>query len=69
TVKGAGTVRDRTDYQYEDVTPLYGKNYYLLRQVDFDGQDAYSNVVVADVSIVSASFSASVFPNPGRQDE
>jgi hypothetical protein len=69
TVKGAGTVRDRTDYQYEDVTPLYGKNYYRLRQVDFDGQDAYSNVVVADVSIVSASFSASVFPNPGRQDE
>lgn len=46
-IKGAGTVYEPQQYQYIDTRPLPGKNFYRLRQVDFDGQFSYSPVVIA----------------------
>lgn len=46
-VKGAGTSYEPQEYTYTDARPLQGKNYYRLRQVDFDGQFDYSPVVTA----------------------
>ena len=46
-VKGAGTSYEPQDYIFTDERPLQGKNYYRLRQVDFDGQYTYSPVVTA----------------------
>jgi hypothetical protein len=48
-VKGAGTSYEPQDYTYTDARPLQGKNYYRLRQVDFDGRFSYSPVVTATI--------------------
>ena len=46
-VKGAGTSYVPQAYTYTDANPLPGKNYYRLRQVDFDGRFSYSPVITA----------------------
>lgn len=46
-VKGAGTSYEPQEYSFTDEHPLHGKNYYRLRQVDFDGKYSYSPVVTA----------------------
>ena len=45
TVGAAGTSFTTKEYAFTDERPIPGKNYYRLRQVDFDGQYAYSPVV------------------------
>ena len=44
-VKGAGDSNESKNYTFTDDYPLPGKNYYRLRQVDFDGKFSYSKVV------------------------
>ncbi len=44
-VAGAGDSDTPQDYSFTDPLPLPGKNYYRLRQVDFDGKYTYSKVV------------------------
>ena len=46
-VKGAGTSYEPQDYIFTDERPLQGKNYYRLRQVDFDGRFSFSPVITA----------------------
>ncbi|MFN0213399.1 MAG: T9SS type A sorting domain-containing protein [Saprospiraceae bacterium] len=46
-VKGAGTSYEPQDYTFTDEHPLQGKNYYRLKQVDFDGKYTFSPVVTA----------------------
>ena len=52
TVKGQGDSFKNVDYNYEDLSPISGSNYYRLKQVDFDGKYEYSDVIRAD-NIVS----------------
>ena len=44
-LKGAGDSNEPQHYTFTDKTPLPGKNYYRLRQVDFDGKFSYSHAV------------------------
>ncbi|MGI4969421.1 MAG: T9SS type A sorting domain-containing protein, partial [Janthinobacterium lividum] len=44
-VAAQGSTTSRHDYAALDATPLAGLSYYRLRQVDSDGQAAYSSVV------------------------
>jgi hypothetical protein len=44
--EGAGNSHTINTYSFTDETPLSGRAYYRLRQVDFDGTVAYSDVVV-----------------------
>jgi len=44
-VKGEGTSAVINEYRAMDNNPYKGVNYYRLRQVDFDGAEAFSNVV------------------------
>jgi hypothetical protein len=44
-VKGNGTSTITQNYQFTDVTPAKGINYYRLRQVDFDGTESVSKTV------------------------
>lgn len=61
TVEGNGTTTEEQFYEYMDESPAIGWNYYRLKQVDFDGQFEYSEVL----SIHHASEgSVSVYPNP-----
>jgi hypothetical protein len=65
-VPGAGTSTVINNYTYTDEQPLPGVNYYRLRQVDFDGQFAYSPVV----SVVFGSTDARLLiaPSPASDD-
>lgn len=40
-VKGGGTTQETQTYTFTDRHPLPGLQFYRLRQVDFDGQEAY----------------------------
>jgi len=55
-----GTSSHPLNYRFWDKHPTLGKNYYRLRQVDFDEKSAISNIVSVDWK----SFETSVFPNP-----
>jgi len=44
-VKGMGTTTSQTEYSFIDGLPIQGSNYYRLKQVDIDGQYAYSDII------------------------
>ena len=45
-INGNGTSLEKQFYQYEDQSPLFGANYYRLKQMDFDGKYEYSNCLL-----------------------
>ncbi|MBK8563113.1 MAG: hypothetical protein IPN76_07120 [Saprospiraceae bacterium] len=48
-VNGAGTSFEFQDYSFTDENPLPGKNYYRLRQVDFDGNFEFSKIIMVEI--------------------
>ncbi|PPK86641.1 putative secreted protein (Por secretion system target) [Neolewinella xylanilytica] len=60
--EGAGTTTEMRYYTYYDSDFSTGKNYYRLRQVDFDGTEALSDVIVIDAG--TATEGLKLFPNP-----
>lgn len=63
TVRGAGNATEQKVYQAKDHQPRSGASYYRLRQTDFDGQSALSNVVSTTCEGLQ-SISVKIFPNP-----
>lgn len=61
-VDGSGTTSLRRDYVFTDDFIPYGKNYYRLRQTDFDGTSSYSEVIVLNNSTSLVKLIA--VPNP-----
>lgn len=61
-VDGHGTTTVLHKYSWLDAKPLSGLSYYRLRQVDFDEQSTYSNVI--SVSNGSKENKFSVYPVP-----
>jgi hypothetical protein len=60
-VTGAGNYTGMLDYRFDDTKPFIGVSYYRLRQTDFDGQFAYSDV--KSVTFGPYGF-VQVYPNP-----
>lgn len=68
-VVGAGTTHTPQDYSFIDEKPIPGVNYYRLKQVDFDGQYAYSPVrAVLMGQTNAASDRLTFFPNPAGHE-
>jgi len=44
-IPGAGFSNDMLDYEFTDMSPTTGWNYYRLKQTDYDGQFEYFDVV------------------------
>ena len=63
THAGAGNSSHVNDYSFVDVSPYSGMNYYRLKQVNYDGESEYSNMVSAMVDF-DHSTSLLVYPNP-----
>ena len=61
---GQGTTIETSTYQYEDLSPLIGANYYRLKQIDFDGAFEYSKVIVVEYNIDDNNIR--IFPNPSN---
>lgn len=64
TVKAAGNSTVRKDYQFTDINPVKGWNYYRIRQVDLDGKSTYSKVITLlnRKNLVNPL----LYPNPAR---
>lgn len=67
-VKGKGTTSLETKYQFTDRTPVEGTVYYRLKQVDFDGQFAYSNVITVTANGLARELTTQAYPNPFRDN-
>jgi len=68
-IVGAGTTNEIQDYSFTDEKPLSGWNYYRLKQVDFDGQFAYSPVRAVLMGKTDAvSDQLRLFPNPAKNE-
>lgn len=74
-VKAVGNSNVKNTYTFNDVKPeAYTTNYYRIKQVDFDGKFAYSNIasITTDVkgngvnNADEATVSAKVFPVPTK---
>jgi len=63
-VEGYGTTTEPRSYVYTDVTAEMGVNYYRLKQVDYNGTYAYSDVVEIDVTAPLTFDLAQNYPNP-----
>jgi len=65
-VNGAGYSIKMTDYNVQDNKPYDGLSYYRLKQVDFDGQETYSDIVSIEFDYADIF---SVFPNPAHNSQ
>jgi hypothetical protein len=66
TKKGAGNSKVNLYYFGYDTKPYTGISYYRLKQTDFDGKFAYSDIVSVKVvgEQMSAEMDVQVYPNP-----
>lgn len=62
-VKGNGNSLSTIKYQYLDQEVSQNLNYYRLKQIDFDGDFEYSNIVNASIA---AATDFRIYPNPVR---
>ncbi len=53
---------DQYDYEYVDLRPNEGLNYYRLKQIDYDG--AYDYSIVRSIDFKGSKSTLSVYPNP-----
>lgn len=60
TVKSAGFSNSMLAYEFVDVQPAQGYNYYRLRQVDRDGKEEMTNVI----AVYFTKKSMAIYPNP-----
>jgi hypothetical protein len=66
-VAGAGNSSATLNYTFSDTQPEKGIAYYRLKQIDFDGKYAYSDLISitnAEVSSNVADIEVKVYPNP-----
>ena len=61
-IEGAGTTNDVQYYTSKDNTPFNGQIFYRLKQVDFNGDFTYTDVIM--VEYFSENTRISVYPNP-----
>ncbi len=60
-VDGHGSESGPFNYTFTDAHPVKGRNYYRLKQNDFDGKFDYSHITHIDIK---RSGNLSIFPNP-----
>ncbi|HNP47652.1 MAG TPA: T9SS type A sorting domain-containing protein [Bacteroidia bacterium] len=67
-VPGHGNTTQQSNYSIVDDKPVQGKNYYKLRQVDFDGQSRESEAVVVLFNSAKTFELIAASPNPFVSD-
>lgn len=66
-VDGAGYSTQRRDYAFDDLNPISGIGYYRIKQVDFNGQSSYSDMITLTFQRGNMSVQA-IRPNPTAGD-
>ena len=68
-VQGNGTTNNKRVYGFEDRFPPFGRSYYRLKQVDFNGQFEYSGLVSVLWSGKPFQGDLHLYPNPIQRGE
>jgi hypothetical protein len=63
-VYGKGTTTERHDYSYVEKIPADGKYYYRLKQIDYSGQNNFSEIIEINLRIFNSCFLEQNYPNP-----
>jgi hypothetical protein len=64
-IQGAGTSNTRKDYSYVDKVAPWGRVYYRLKQVDFNGDSEYADEIVTLFKEERSEYlDFRIFPNP-----
>ena len=63
-VQGNGTSTETHNYSFVDESPVEGKYFYRLKQIDFDGSFEYSNVIEVITNMILDFALEQNFPNP-----
>lgn len=63
-VSGNGTTAGKSSYVFTDKNPAAGKQYYRLKQMDFNGTFEYSKIAAVDFSAPKAFGLSQNYPNP-----
>lgn len=61
-VSGAGNSTSLLHYSFRDYSPLYGKTYYQLRQLDMNGDISYSEIRKVQLNYTKGEIL--IYPNP-----
>ncbi len=67
-VEGNGTTNEVMNYSLTHKTPAQGNNYYQLKQVDYDGTEAYFDILFLYNDAYQPTMQAIIYPNPGTSD-
>jgi murein tripeptide amidase MpaA len=62
--EGRGTSSEEWEYSYEDTDPMPGKNYYRLKQIDYDGTINITKEIEVDYNPVKEYRLEQNYPNP-----
>ncbi|MEM6804615.1 MAG: S8 family serine peptidase, partial [Bacteroidota bacterium] len=65
---GAGNVQALNTYSFIDESPQIGSNIYRLKQVDFDGEFEYSQILEIVVNPEELGLSTRLYPNPAKEE-
>jgi hypothetical protein len=63
-VQSAATSKSIENYNYTDINPVSGSNYYRIKQVDIDGNSSYSEIKI--VVLTGKNSQLSIWPNPAK---
>jgi len=63
-----GTANSKTDYEFQDMYPAEGNNYYRLIAIDKDGKNKIAGTKLV-VYNLTGSLSLSINPNPATNNE
>ena len=67
SLSATGNSSSRLDYTFTDYNPVGLRQYYRLKQTDFDGTSKYSAVVLVTREAPTALQLTYVYPNPSRE--
>lgn len=63
TIKGKGNSTEKAVYSHVDTSPLAGVNYYVLKQIDFDGTSTFSDIVDVSFKLTATKKLAGFYEN------
>lgn len=63
-IRGKGTTNKSNNYEFIDKNPLAGKQYYRLKQIDYDGSFHYSEILEAEGRQTDNFILLQNYPNP-----
>lgn len=66
-VEGSGTTTEKTAYNFREAFS-YSTSYYRLKQIDYDGGYAYSEVITVKARQNENALEFNIYPNPVKSD-